>query len=120
MTAQDAHCRERPCDPAGPVILEKKVTFSALAAGLTSLVMAVSLIAGLSTRVEHLEARAGALDAEARGARGVAVAIARLEERMDSLHRSLEELKREMRRLSGDERGGRDIRDGGKERGGRP
>ncbi len=79
--------------------LDRRLSLSALAAGISGLVTAAALIAGLAIRVEHLEVRVGALDAEARGARGIAIGMARLEERLEALQRTLEELRGDMRRL---------------------
>lgn len=78
---------------------DRRLSMSALATGVSSLVMAVSLIAALSTRVEHLERKTVALDSEVMSIRTIAIGMARMEERLDALHRTLEELRGEVRHL---------------------
>ena len=78
---------------------DRRLSVSALVTGLSSLVMVVALITALNTRVEHLEKKTIALDSEVMNIRAIAIGMARMEERLDALHRTLEELRGEVRHL---------------------
>ena len=76
---------------------DRKISLSVCLSALGSLTAAVFLAAALSARVEHLESRAKAMDAESEQMRSVIVGVARLEERLDAVHRALENLRSDMR-----------------------
>jgi hypothetical protein len=76
---------------------ERKISLSVCLSALGSLAAAVFLAAALSARVEHLESRAKVMDAESEQMRSVIVGVARLEERLDAVHRALENLRLDMR-----------------------
>ena len=86
---------------AGPGMwsFDRRISLSVCFLALGSLGAAIFLAAALSARVEHLEGRARALDAEAGQMRSVIVGVARLEERLESVHRALENLRTDMRGL---------------------
>ncbi len=76
---------------------DRKISLSVCLSALGSLTAVVFLAAALSARVEHLELRAKARDAESEQMRSVIVGVARLEERLDAVHRALENLRLDMR-----------------------
>lgn len=76
---------------------DRTISLSVCLSALGSLAAAVFLAAALSARVEHLEFRAKARDAESEQMRSVIVGVARLEERLDAVHRALENLRLDMR-----------------------
>ncbi len=84
-----------------------RITLSVCFSVLGSLVTVVFLAAALSTRVEHLETRAKSLELESGQLRSVMVGVARLEERLEAMQRTLENMRADMR---GRERAG----DGGR------
>ncbi len=82
-----------------PWNLDKKINLPTILAGLSSFIMVISLIASLLIRVDTLEQKARSLDGEMVHGRNIAIAVARMEERINAMHSTLEELRGEMRQL---------------------
>ena len=79
--------------------IDKRISFSALGTGITSIVLATSLIAGVSARVEQLEHTANNLEVEIQAARATSITMARMEERLESMQKTLQELRLEVRHI---------------------
>lgn len=79
--------------------LDRRVGVQALAAAATALAGAVMLAATVQARLDAMEARAAALDGDVRAARETAVCVARMDERLAAVQRSLEDMRSDLRRL---------------------
>lgn len=83
--------------PGGGWSLDRRVNMGTVLSVITSLAVVISLVVTLATRLEVVEDRLASLEHALGEARSTAVKVERIDERVDSIRRILEEIKDELR-----------------------
>lgn len=86
-----------PMPPGGGWSLDRRVNMGTVLSVITSLAVVISLVVTLATRLEVVEDRLASLEHALGEARSTAVKVERIDERVDSIRRILEEIKDELR-----------------------
>lgn len=81
--------------------MDRTLTLPALLTLCSTLAGATMLVATLQARLEALEARAAVLDGEQRDNRAMALRVVRIDERLEAVQRSLEDMRSEIRLARG-------------------
>lgn len=86
-----------PHAPADHWRMDRTLTLPALLTLCSTLAGATMLVATLQARLETLEARAAVFDGDQRDNRATALRVVRIDERLEAVQRSLEDMRAEIR-----------------------
>lgn len=90
-----------PHAPAEHWRMDRTLTLPALLTLCSTLAGATMLVATLQARLEALEARAAVFDGDQRDNRAIALRVVRIDERLEAVQRSLEDMRSEIRLARG-------------------
>lgn len=85
------------CIPENNWCVDKRVNVGTLMAVISSLVVAISLVVGLSTRLEVAEEKLGKVEQRVEDMRETAIKVERIEERVLGIRTILLEIKEELK-----------------------